>query len=221
VVDVASAKGIEGEDDITWRKGPLRQIGSKRRAHPPGDSTQIASEASLMAAWKQLRAILLLPAMVLLVIPGTILGRGGFDTLGLWRSVPSKVILPSIGIICVGVGLLLMVATIRLFVTVGQGTLAPWDPPQHLVVRGIYRHVRNPMISGVLFVLLGESLLTASRPLFGWFLVFALINAIYIPLWEEPGLVQRFGDEYRTYKRHVPRWVPRLSPWDRGSGHSS
>jgi protein-S-isoprenylcysteine O-methyltransferase Ste14 len=155
--------------------------------------------------------------MVLLVIPGTILWRGGFDTLGLWRSVPSsKVILPIIGMICIGVGLLLMVATIRLFVTVGQGTLAPWDPPQHLVVRGVYRHVRNPMISGVLFVLLGEALLTASQPLFGWFLIFALINAIYIPLLEEPGLVHRFGDEYRTYKRNVPRWIPRWRPWESG-----
>jgi protein-S-isoprenylcysteine O-methyltransferase Ste14 len=175
-----------------------------------------------MAAWKHLRAILLLPGMVLLVIPGLILWRGGFDTLGLWQSVPmTRVVLPILGGACVGLGLVLMVATIRLFVTVGQGTLAPWDPPQHLVVRGVYRHVRNPMISGVLFVLLGEALLTASLPLFGWFLIFAIINAIYIPLWEEPGLAKRFGEEYRTYKRHVPRWIPRMMPWDGRSGHSS
>ncbi len=64
-----------------------------------------------------------------------------------------------------------MVATIRLFVTVGKGTLAPWEPTQRLVVQGIYRHVRNPMISGVILVLLGESVLTASLPLFWWFLV--------------------------------------------------
>src|SRR5262249_58180025 len=136
---------------------------------------------------------------------------------GWWGSSRSpRLILLVIGIIGIGVGFLLMVATIRLFVRVGRGTFAPWDPPQHLVVRGVYRHVRNPMISGVLFVLLGESLLTASRPLFGWFLIFALINAIYIPLWEEPGLVHRFGDEYRTYKRNVPRWIPRLTPWENG-----
>src|SRR5690349_12798240 len=120
-----------------------------------------------MEAWKHLRAILLLPGMVLLVIPGLILWRGGFDTLGLWRSVPaSKVLLPTIGILCVCLGLLLMVATIRLFMTVGKGTLAPWEPPQKLVVRGVYRYVRNPMISGALLVLLGESLVTASLPLF-------------------------------------------------------
>ncbi len=36
-----------------------------------------------MEAWKHLRAIILLPGMVLLVIPALILGRGGFDTLDL------------------------------------------------------------------------------------------------------------------------------------------
>ena len=175
-----------------------------------------------MEAWKHLRAIILLPGIVLLLVPGTILWRGRLDTLGLWRSVPSsKVILPIIGIICVGMGLLPMVATIRLFVTVGKGTLAPWNPPQHLVVRGVYRHVRNPMISGVLFVLLGEAVLTASLPLLCWFLVAGVVNAVYIPLLEEPGLVSRFGEEYLTYKRNVPRWIPRLTPWEGGSGRSS
>ena len=114
-----------------------------------------------------------------------------------------------------------MVATIRLFVTVGKGTLSPWEPPQRLVVRGVYRHVRNPMISGVLFVLLGESALTASQPLFQWFLIFAVINAIYIPLLEEPGLVRRFGEGYQVYKRNVPRWVPRLTPWEGGVADQS
>ena len=122
--------------------------------------------------WKHLRAIILLPGMVHVVIPGMILWRGGTDTFGLWQSVPaSRVVLPIIGVICICLGLLLMVATIRLFVTVGKGTLAPWEPPQRLVVQGVYRHVRNPMISGVLFVLLGEAVLTASLPLFCWFLV--------------------------------------------------
>ena len=84
-----------------------------------------------------------------------------------------------------------MVATIRLFVTVGRGTLAPWDPPQRLVVRGVYRHVRNPMIAGLFFVLLGESVLRRPCRCLCWFLVAGIINAVYIPLSEEPGLVER------------------------------
>ncbi len=171
-----------------------------------------------MSAWKHLRAILLLPGMVLVVIPALILWLGGTDTLGLWRSVPSsKFFLPGFGVACVGLGLSLIVSTTWLFVTVGRGTLAPWEPPQHLVVRGVYRYVRNPMMSGALVVLLGEGLLTASLLLLGWFAFAGLVYAVYIPLSEEPGLVNRFGDDYLRYKRSVPRWVPRLSQWE--SGH--
>jgi protein-S-isoprenylcysteine O-methyltransferase Ste14 len=166
-------------------------------------------------AWKHVRAIILLPGMVTLVIPGTILQRTGLDSYGLWQSVPAfRLILPMMGAICICLGLLLMIATISLFVRVGKGTLAPWEPPQRLVVQGVYRHGRNPMISGVLFVLFGESVLTASLPLFCWFIVFAVINAIYIPLLEEPGLVKRFGGDYVTCKQNVPRWIPRLTPWE-------
>jgi protein-S-isoprenylcysteine O-methyltransferase Ste14 len=167
-----------------------------------------------MEAWRHLQAIILLPGVVTLVIPGIILRRTGTDSWGLWQSVPAtRIILPVIGVICICPGLALMTATIRLFATVGQGTLAPWEPPQRLVVRGVYFHVRNPMISGVLCVLLGESVLTASVPLLQWFLIFAVINAIYIPLLEEPMLVNRFGEDYRVYKRNVPRWLPRWKPW--------
>jgi protein-S-isoprenylcysteine O-methyltransferase Ste14 len=84
------------------------------------------------------------------------------------------------------------------------------------VVRGVYRHVRNPMIAGVFFILLGESLLAASLPLFIWFVVFVIGNAIYIPVAEEPGLVKRFGDDYLAYQRNVPRWIPRVRPWEGG-----
>jgi protein-S-isoprenylcysteine O-methyltransferase Ste14 len=168
-----------------------------------------------LATWKHLRAILVLPFMVTVVIPGTILFLTGVDTLDLWRSHPAtRVALPILGCAFICLGLVLMVATIRLFVTVGKGTLAPWNPTQRLVVQGVYRHVRNPMISGVFFVLLWEAILAASLPLLGWFAVFAVLNVVYIPLAEEPGLVQRFGDDYLAYRRNVPRWIPRLTPWD-------
>jgi protein-S-isoprenylcysteine O-methyltransferase Ste14 len=168
-----------------------------------------------MGMWRHVRAILLLPGVVTLVIPGIILWRTGMDSWGLWKSDPAtRIILPVIGVICICLGLTLMTATIHLYATVGKGTLAPWEPPQRLVVRGVYRHVRNPMISGVLFVLLGESVLTASMPLIRWSFIFAVINAIYIPLLEEPMLVNRFRDDYVTYKRTVPRWIPRLTPWE-------
>lgn len=168
-----------------------------------------------MSAWHHLQAILLLPFLVTVVVPGVVLWLTGPDTLGLWQSVPAThVAMPVLGGALLCLGLVLMVATVRLFVTVGQGTLAPWNPTQRLVVLGIYRHVRNPTIAGVFFVLLGEAVVAASLPLLIWFVVFVLGTAIYIPLAEEPGLVERFGDDYLAYRRNVPRWIPMVKGWD-------
>ena len=110
-------------------------------------------------------------------------------------------------------GILLASWTTRLFVHRGKGTPAPWDPPRKLVVSGPYRHVRNPMITGVLLVLTAESLLLVSWPLFGWMVAFFILNTAYFLKFEEPGLERRFGQDYRLYKANVPRWIPRLRPW--------
>ena len=117
------------------------------------------------------------------------------------------------GVLLLAAGLLLFASSLRRFVTEGEGTLAPWDPPRRLVVRGPYRHVRNPMISGVVLVLFGEAAVLLSRPHVMWALIFLAVNALYIPLLEEPFLAERFGDAYREYCRHVPRLLPRLRPW--------
>lgn len=117
-------------------------------------------------------------------------------------------------------GLWLFAASLRHLAVKGRGTLAPWDPPKNLVVEGPYRYVRNPMISGVILILFGEALGLLSRPHGWWALAVLCINFVYIPLLEEPGLQERFGDSYREYRRHVRRFLPRLQPWippDRGS----
>jgi protein-S-isoprenylcysteine O-methyltransferase Ste14 len=118
--------------------------------------------------------------------------------------------------VLIGIGVALFVATLRRFAGEGEGTLAPWDPPRRLVVRGAYRYVRNPMISGVLMVLAGEALVLLSRSHLLWALLFFVVNALYIPLVEEPMLARRFGERYNEYCRHVPRLVPRLRPWEQG-----
>jgi protein-S-isoprenylcysteine O-methyltransferase Ste14 len=69
------------------------------------------------------------------------------------------------------------------------------------------------MISGVFCILLGEALIFGSMVLLTWFVMVVIINLIYIPLLEEPGLEQRFGADYVLYKQNVPRWIPRLTPW--------
>jgi protein-S-isoprenylcysteine O-methyltransferase Ste14 len=118
-----------------------------------------------------------------------------------------------IGVGVLLIGLTLFVASLRQFIVRGRGTLAPWDPPKHLVVEGPYRYVRNPMISGVLFIVCGEAMVLLSPAHALWALIFFLINVIYIPLSEEPGLRHRFGASYDEYCANVGRFIPRITPW--------
>lgn len=147
------------------------------------------------------------------MVPAVLLITGGVEVgwgLPAWLAW----LAPLAGVCLIAAGLVLMYRTITLFATVGRGTLAPWDPTERLVVLGPYRYVRNPMISGVLAILLGEAALFGSLPVLAWFAVSFAVNAIWMPLVEEPGLERRFGADYLEYKRNVPRWVPRLSPWE-------
>jgi protein-S-isoprenylcysteine O-methyltransferase Ste14 len=162
-------------------------------------------------------AILLLPVTVLVLVPASILWRAEAVSVG-WGLPPAAAIVPVLlGAGLVGLGLALVIWTVVLFVRSGRGTLAPWDPTTRLVVSGPYRHVRNP-ISGVLIVLLGEAALLGSFPLLAWFAAAAAVNAVYIPLVEEPGLVRRYGAEFERYRASVPRWVPRRRAWQPPAG---
>jgi protein-S-isoprenylcysteine O-methyltransferase Ste14 len=169
------------------------------------------SGGSLGLLLRHLLAVAMLPAMVAGLIPYWLARRNGIS-LHVGDALPA-IALQALGLVLLGIGVVLFVASLRRFAVDGRGTLAPWDPPRHLVVRGPYRYVRNPMITGVAFVLAGEALLLQSRPHAEWALLFLAINAIYIPLVEEPLLAQRHGEAYRRYCAHVPRLLPRLRPW--------
>ena len=163
--------------------------------------------------WQLIKAIIILPGTALVFVPGVILwfAAGSSTTVTLAVSAQPRF---WIGIIFAAIGFAFVAWTVRLFLTSGEGTPAPWDPPKRLVIRGPYRHVRNPMITSVLLMLGAESLLAGSWLLSGWMLVFFLVNAVYFPLVEEPGLERRFGEDYRRYKANVPRWIPRWRAWD-------
>ena len=161
---------------------------------------------------RQLLSIAILPVTVTVVIP-IWLARRHSMRFAIGTTTP-EILLQLIGAACLAVGLLLFGSSHRQFAVRGKGTLAPWDPPKHLVVEGPYRYVRNPMISGVLFLLIGEALLLRSWAHGRWALLFLVINLVYIPLAEEPQLEGRFGASYTEYRRHVRRLVPRLRPWN-------
>ncbi len=154
---------------------------------------------------------LLLPLTVIVLIPSALLQVFGGGLVA--RLSDSELALgPGSALLAVG-GLLLMVRTITLLHRIGKGTLAPWNPTTRLVVAGIYRHVRNPMITGVICLLGAEALFFESWLLAGWATFFALLNGVWVPMKEELDLVTRFGDDYEEYRRHVPRWIPRLTAW--------
>jgi protein-S-isoprenylcysteine O-methyltransferase Ste14 len=78
------------------------------------------------------------------------------------------------------------------------------------VTRGPYRLIRNPMYVGVLTTLLGESLFFGSLALLAWTVAVAITFHLFVVLYEEPGLRDRFGADYGRYLTDVPRWLPRL-----------
>jgi protein-S-isoprenylcysteine O-methyltransferase Ste14 len=159
-----------------------------------------------ISAWRHARAILLLPFMNTVVIPSAL--------LVLWPPMPpmgaSRVPSALVGIVLLLGGGALVAHSIRLFVALGRGTLAPWDPTQELVAAGAYRYSRNPMKGGLFLVLAGEALIAQSAALAAWLALFALVNVAYIRLHEEPALARRFGERYREYCARVPRWWPKL-----------
>ena len=151
--------------------------------------------------------ILVFPVMVIGVVPGILIAKYGYtlphvNDIGFWFSKP---LLPG--------GVVLMFWTVILFFLFGKGTPVPWAPPKKLVLVGPYRFVRNPMMLGVLMVVLGEALIISSTAIGVWFAVLVVAMNVFIIFFEEPGLKKRFGDDYVEYTRHVGRWIPRLSGW--------
>jgi protein-S-isoprenylcysteine O-methyltransferase Ste14 len=125
-----------------------------------------------------------------------------------WNHPASTGALRVAALATIGVGLSVALWCALEFAVRGRGTPAPFDPPRRLVVRGLYRYVRNPMYLGALTALLGEALFLTSWELAALAAVlFGSVN-IFIVFFEEPGLAKRFGAEYEAYRTQVNRWLP-------------
>ena len=162
---------------------------------------------------RHLFSIVVLPVTMTILIPRWLLAQYGMRAM--WQADSAAGVIARIaGGVSFLVGLALFSWCLYLFAARGKGTLAPWDPPRKLVVSGPYRYVRNPMISGVLLIIAGQTLFHGSRTLASWLLTFFVINQIYFMISEEPMLEARFGEQYGFYKKNVPRWIPRVRPWD-------
>ena len=164
-----------------------------------------------------IKAIIILPGTALVYVPALILWLTRGTTYAA-HFPPDAALHWLAGFLFAAAGLTLMIWTMRLFTLKGGGgTPAPWQPVENFIVSGPYLYARNPMLIGVNLFLIAEAILLKSWPIFIWMVVFVIINSIYFVLSEEPQLEERFGEAYADYKRNVPRWLPRLTPYRSGN----
>jgi protein-S-isoprenylcysteine O-methyltransferase Ste14 len=150
-----------------------------------------------------------------IVAPGTITGLIPWS-LTHWRIGPPFFGIDALrwaGAALIVLGLLPLVSSFVRFAWDGLGTPAPIAPPAKLVVTGFFSRVRNPIYVALLVILLGEALLFGDERVAVWGVLFWLFTFAWVVLIEEPGLRQQFGEEYRTYCKNVPRWLPRVTPY--------
>jgi protein-S-isoprenylcysteine O-methyltransferase Ste14 len=88
----------------------------------------------------------------------------------------------------------------------------PFTPTKSLVVKGLYRFVRNPLYIAGSLVLVGEALLFQSVGILIYCFVMFVIFNIHVFL-EEKFLTYQFGETYEQYRKSVPRWIPRIKPY--------
>jgi protein-S-isoprenylcysteine O-methyltransferase Ste14 len=150
--------------------------------------------------------------MFMAVAPGTVAGLVPWLLTG-WHGSPSWPPARVFGGVLVLAGAVVLVQAFARFVTEGLGTPLPAAPTEHLVIGGLYRHVRNPMYLAVLSAILGQALIFGRLVLVAYAAGVAAAFVAFVTLYEERTLSRQFGAEYTTYKKAVPGWWPRLRPW--------
>ena len=92
-----------------------------------------------------------------------------------------------------------------------KGTPVPFNPPPTLVITGPYKFVRNPMLTGVFFLLFGIGFAIKSLSLVVFFTpLFISANVWELKEIEEPELVKRLGKDYVVYQQRTPMFIPRM-----------
>ncbi len=92
-----------------------------------------------------------------------------------------------------------------------KGTPVPVNPPPKLVNTGPYAYARNPMLTGIFFILFGIGFIIESLSLLFVFApIFVVCSVLEFKFIEEPELEKRLGETYREYKRKTPMLIPKL-----------
>jgi protein-S-isoprenylcysteine O-methyltransferase Ste14 len=149
-------------------------------------------------------------AIFLVLAPGVVAGLVPWWLTG-WRTgagypVPVRVA----GGVVTAAGAAVLLGAFAQFALEGRGTPAPPAPTEQLVVRGLYRYVRNPMYVAVLSVITGQALLLGRPELLVYAAVVAAAFVAFVRWYEQPALARRYGAQYDAYRRAVPGWWPRV-----------
>jgi protein-S-isoprenylcysteine O-methyltransferase Ste14 len=173
---------------------------SNENPQPDAKQTQQGSALTLI---KSLVFAMIGPGTVTVLVPWLLLSSQG-GPLG------SGFVFRAVGTVSILFGVLAAGWCMWDFVFTGRGTPAPIDPPKNLVVRGFYRHVRNPMYVSIAAILLGEAVFFGSGRLLCYAAFILLCFHLFVVFHEEPHLRSRFGVAYEAYCAVVPRWIPKI-----------
>jgi protein-S-isoprenylcysteine O-methyltransferase Ste14 len=150
----------------------------------------------------------LAPGVVAGLVPWLISGwqvRGPMSPFAIARMVAGGVLLVA--------GVVVLVRAFARFAIEGRGTPAPVARTEQLVIGGDYRFVRNPMYLAVVASVLGQAMIFGSLGLLFYAILVWAMTAAFVRWYEEPVLLERYGEEYERYRHAVRAWLPRLRPW--------
>lgn len=144
------------------------------------------------------------PLILILVIPCILLLTTPFQLM-VWD------LLGVLGLILCIVGAALLLVSHWLVYRPSQWSAEQplFGEPKRLVTHSLYRHIRNPNLLGIYFLLLGEASLFQSWPIFFYAILLTIPSVLQALTREESRLEQKFGDAYRKYKAKVPRFFPK------------
>jgi protein-S-isoprenylcysteine O-methyltransferase Ste14 len=171
------------------------------------NANQVNTMTKASAAARSAIFFLIAPGMVIGVLPWWISRwrfRGPSLGLGFLRYL---------GVVLLLIGVAGLVDSFAKFVLKGLGTPSPTMPTKSLVVDGLYRYVRNPMYLAIILALLGESLLFENYGILAFATGTWIVTHTFVVAYEEPVLQAKYGNDYSKFLAHVPRWIPRLTPW--------
>jgi protein-S-isoprenylcysteine O-methyltransferase Ste14 len=148
-------------------------------------------------------------AVFLVFAPGLVTGLVPWLITG-WQPGSSRpAALVVVGAILIAAGCCCLLLAFGQFALDGLGTPLPQAPTEQLVVRGLYRYVRNPMYLALQAIIIGQAVLLARPVLLIYAAAVAVATVCFVKLYEEPTLARKYGQQYQQYRQQVPGWLPR------------